>query len=262
MIVEPVSLAIAASAEGQKRFPGVEVDLGRFGAFLARGGRAERREAWAELFLAFACAEHDPVALGHFERCCLAGVPAALAPLTRDRALSEDVIQQLRFRFFVTPPPRILEVLGRGSLEGWVRAAAVRLALDVLRSRSASDERALEDALFREAAEPAELTLMVDRHGPDFRRAFLRAFRGLSARELAVLKLHLVDRASIDQIGEIYGIHRATAARWVSRVREVLRERTLAAFQQVGSVAESQLSSLVRVLVKDQDFSLERRLRG
>ena len=35
-----------------------------------------------------------------------------------------------------------------------------------------------------------------------------------------MLRLHVIDELTIDEIGTLHGVHRATVARWLDRVRE------------------------------------------
>ena len=49
------------------------------------------------------------------------------------------------------------------------------------------------------------------------------ALERLSPRERNVLRMHYGHALSIDAIGRVYGVHRATVARWLSTARESLR---------------------------------------
>ena len=248
-------LTPSAIAAGLRVFPGVKVDPAGFAAFLSSRDRGTVPAAWPELFLAYACARADAAALHHFDERYLSVVRPAVRHVDPDAAFADEVRQQLRVRFFVGPPPRILEYLGLGSLEGWVRAAAVRLALDSKRR----DGRAPELG-FELAAEDAELEHLAASHRPQLERALKQAFQTLSSRERAVLQLHAFEKAGIDRIAALYGIHRATAARWLERIREALRERTLAALGEHLGATPTDAASLVRVLMSGVELSLRRQL--
>jgi RNA polymerase sigma-70 factor (ECF subfamily) len=69
----------------------------------------------------------------------------------------------------------------------------------------------------------------------------------------AVLRMSVVDGLSIDEIGAVYGVHRATAARWVQRAcntlygetRTLMTERlalTATELDRVTALIQSQLS--------------------
>ena len=56
--------------------------------------------------------------------------------------------------------------------------------------------------------------------------AFKEALASLTSRERNLLRYHFLEGMSIDRIGALYGVHRATAARWIQGARENLCERT------------------------------------
>jgi RNA polymerase sigma-70 factor, ECF subfamily len=76
------------------------------------------------------------------------------------------------------------------------------------------------------------------------------------------LRLHYVDRLSIDRIGTLYRIHRATAARQLTRVRDALIARTRALLGERLGVTESELASLLRLLESTVDVDLVELLGG
>lgn len=233
-------------------FPGVRVAPEAFARFLASRPRAAA-QALPELYLAFACGSGDAAALQCFEARYLAVVRPAVKHL---EVSAEEVQQLLRVRFFVGPPPRILDYQGLGSLEGWVRASAVRVALDLKRR-----ERAASGAVSHELSPPdTELQHLKSRHGPAFERAFAAACASLSSRERAVLRLSTLGGASIDRIAATYGIHRATAARWLERIREALRDRTLTALGAELGESDAGAASLLRLIASGLDVSLRRQL--
>jgi RNA polymerase sigma-70 factor (ECF subfamily) len=76
------------------------------------------------------------------------------------------------------------------------------------------------------------------------------------------LRYAFVDDLSIDRIGEIYGVHRATAARWIGHARDRFEEQLRAALKARLSVSESELFSILRVTMSGIDVSLARQLGG
>jgi RNA polymerase sigma-70 factor (ECF subfamily) len=67
-----------------------------------------------------------------------------------------------------------------------------------------------------------ELAYLRRTYEREFQEAFQTALASLSSRERNILRYHFVDGLSIDRIGDFYGVHRATAARWLNRAREAL----------------------------------------
>jgi RNA polymerase sigma-70 factor (ECF subfamily) len=64
-----------------------------------------------------------------------------------------------------------------------------------------------------------ELRLAVENARPAFEAALRCAIGDLPQRDRTLLRLHFLDRLTIDTIGSMYGVHRATAARWISDIR-------------------------------------------
>jgi RNA polymerase sigma-70 factor, ECF subfamily len=87
----------------------------------------------------------------------------------------------------------------------------------------------------------------------------------LTGRQRSILRMHYVKQANIDDIGAVYKIHRATAARWLMEARATLVQSARQAFllraalgehelAEVASMVESQLSmTWSRLFVDDGD---------
>src|SRR5437773_409477 len=85
-------------------------------------------------------------------------------------------------------------------------------------SRRASRASESDEGLSRlpsPAADP-ELAFLKLQHRQDFKEAFGEAMATLDQRQKNVLLMNLVQGLSIDEVGRVYSVHRATAARWVS----------------------------------------------
>ena len=77
-----------------------------------------------------------------FDREVLSQVGLLLGRMQPTPQLVDDTRQALREKLLVAAPgarPRIGEYAGRGPLQAWVRVAAVRAALDILRAAGARD---------------------------------------------------------------------------------------------------------------------------
>src|SRR5205823_11653356 len=86
----------------------------------------------ADLYLAFACGSGASGALAAFEASVLPQALGAIASIDRSVDFAADVQQALRQKLFVAEPGREAKILGyagKGPLDAWVRAAAVRTAL-------------------------------------------------------------------------------------------------------------------------------------
>src|SRR5688572_25476403 len=197
------------------------VDPDAFAAFLAAhpaaAGGDLSEEGRAELELAFACREGDAAALARFEARYLAQVPAALGHMKLQPALVDEVRQRVREKLLVGG--RLAEYAGRGRLSGLVGVIAVRTAVSLLRQgkREIADTPAILDVAAA-GADPA-LEMLKDRYRADFQAAFEEAVRGLESRERNLLRLQLLGGVTLEKIGEMYGVHRATVVRWMAKIR-------------------------------------------
>jgi RNA polymerase sigma-70 factor (ECF subfamily) len=178
--------------------------------------------AWARSLAAGA-----DIALVRYEREL---VPLVATQLRR-RGYPDDVVtevqQVLRVRLLVGDGegPAIARYEGRAALKSWVLIAALR---EAARQRSSREVPSVlgDDAL-------VELATRADLDGADkqryaqiFKDAFRAAISTLAPRERLLLRMHLIDVLTIDQIAAVQGVHRATAARWLERARETLSRAT------------------------------------
>ncbi|MFC1610733.1 transcriptional regulator, partial [Myxococcota bacterium] len=82
----------------------------------------------------------------------------------------------------------------------------------------------------------------------------------LSAKDRNLLRQSLLDGLSIDQLGAIYRVHRATAARWLAGARERVLKETLSALRQRLKIDEAEFKSLINLVRSQLDLSLARLL--
>jgi RNA polymerase sigma-70 factor (ECF subfamily) len=257
-------------ATGRAELPEVVLAPERFAAWLGRvtrGALASAADATAalaqlhaaDLYLACACAEGDPVALARFEAEELPTARAALADQRIAPALRDELVQELRAALF-TPrgelAPMIANYSGRGRLRGWLRVAAVRMgqrALGKERRQVPLPEAALDG--LAAAADP-ELARLKLAYRAEFREAVRGALASLEARARTLLCQHYLDELGIDELGALYRVHRATAARWIAAAREELLERTRAALQERLSISSPELDSVLRLIASRLDVTL------
>ena len=248
-------------------WPELDLDPVGFVAHVERsldGGDAAALHA-ADLWLAYGCAVGDEAALAAFDREVLSQVGLLLGRLHPTPQLVDEVRQALRHKLLVAEAgarPRIAEFAGRGTLQAWVRVAAVRTALDLLRAAGARAGADVEpDDLAGDAGSP-ELDYVRERYRPQFKAAFQEALRGLDSEQRNVLRLHVVEGLNIDEIGVLFKVHRSTVARWIAAARQQVLagardwlrlELGLSApeFDSLAGVVRSQLDlSVAKILVK------------
>lgn len=218
----------------------------------------------ADLYIACACARADPAALRAFERRYLADLDRVLARITTSADEIAEVTQEVRRKLFVADGrdrPRILTMVGHGDLGGLMRVAAIRTALNLRRGerRHASIDDHAELAVLAPDGDP-ELDAIRSQHRALVKHAIEEAVLELGPRDRSLLRMHLVDRLSIDDIGRAHEVHRATAARWLEHVRATLRTATLRRLRaRLGGDSDG-LEDLTRIIDSRLHVSFQRLL--
>jgi RNA polymerase sigma-70 factor (ECF subfamily) len=212
----------------------------------------------ADLYLAYACAAGDPAAIAAFEARYFPGVHVALAGIGATE-LADEVKQVLRARFFVgdgSRPPAIAEYAGRGDLHGWVKVSALREGLRVFRGRKRAT--ALEDALMEALPPPAnpEAALLKAECRGDVADALRAAIAALPAGDRALLRYQLTDGLGLDGLAAVYGVHRATIARRLARLRAHLIADTHHRLATRLHLGADEVRSLIRMARSQLDVSL------
>ncbi|HMF40718.1 MAG TPA: transcriptional regulator [Polyangia bacterium] len=221
----------------------------------------------ADLYLACACARGLSAAIEKFEQ-TFGGEIGRTARRFERRGLAADDLQQLlRNKLFAAQPgeaPRIASYTGQGFLQNWVRVTTTRAFIDATRPQADTPEIPIADELVAMLPEPGadpELELLKRQHVAHFKAAFAEAVGTLEASDRVVLRQHLVERLSIDQIGALYHLHRATAARRVVKAREALLAATRTALAARLGLTQEQLESVLALIASRMDASVERLLR-
>ena len=216
-----------------------------------------------DLYLAWGCLRGEPAALQAFDRAMAEPIRVALSRLDASEAVKQDAAQLLRERLFVAADgrlPRIAEFAGRGQLQRWVQAAVVRVCIDLLRRHRR--EVPLDEAALGVSTPQADLELEHLRrlYGPVFQVAFSAAIEQLGERQRAILRHHLVEEMTIDDICARYGVHRTTAFRWIESAREELVELTRNEMMNRLRVEPSDVESILRVIRSEVHLSVQRLL--
>ena len=203
-----------------------------------------------DLYLVCAYGRGVPGAYEALEQYCMRQVFSALRRIAAPPALIADVEQDLRHRLVEMQQPRPGQKCysGRGGLAGWLCVTALRDARHKMMRKDR--ERPLESTaeLFLEPEEDAESAFLRKTYKPELTRAFQEAVASLTSEERNLLRYHFIKNLSIDEIGQIYGIHRATAARRINRARELLCERTQANFRARIPVDTSGYNNLLPLI--------------
>jgi RNA polymerase sigma-70 factor (ECF subfamily) len=259
-----MELVDAIQTAGRERFGRLDVAPSAVAAIvdgrLAEGvADATLRAHAADIYLGVACIARVPAALAAFDREYIGRVPDVLAAKRMAAHAVDEIQQTVRERLLAGDPPYLATAIGRGSLAGLVAVIANRAALDWLRAHARASERdepAVDDALAA-TGDPARDHLRA-RYAAALKLAFEAAIAELPARERTLLRLHLVDGLTIDDIARMYQIHRATAARQIERARDQVASSTRRAIARSDGVQAADLSELGTLIASQLDLSLSR----
>ncbi len=212
-----------------------------------------------DLFVAVACrhADSNAVALVVEQH-----VPNMVAALTKRGLMDDDIQQEVMEKLFVGDKPRIAQYAGLGSLKSWLVSVGVRTALNA--KRRVHREVELEpEHLFTQVqdAVDAELGAAREAFRKEVKRAFQETFLALTSRQRNVLRYQYLHRMNLDAIGALYGVHRATVARWREATRAALLEGTRQRLKTQNELRTSELDSMLRLVESGLDVSLSRILR-
>lgn len=165
-------------------------------------------------------------------------------------ALIADIQQDLCKRLIEQQDPKVGRrgYSGRGELAGWLCTVALREVgqRHKRRQREVGLDQSAAERLLDQHKDP-EMDLLTGTLKQAFHEAFREALAALTSRERNLLRYHFLAGLSIDQIGDIYHVHRATAARWLTRTQEVLGTQTRERF-----LLRTQLSADSLPFIMDQ----------
>ncbi|MEM9860819.1 MAG: hypothetical protein AAF938_04335 [Myxococcota bacterium] len=155
-------------------------------------------------------------------------------------------------------PPRIASYRGRGRLRTWLRVVASRLSVDSHRGQP----NALAEppsGFIAAAANPEDAVARAELQAI-FSAAAEAAFSMLDRRLRRWLRYRYVNGLSIDDAARMQGVHRATAARQMSKAEDVLRKRM---YEELAErLRDRGLAPSDAALLTNAELSLSRLLRS
>ena len=241
--------------------PTVDVPRGAFIAFATA-----RIETWcgnperaADLYLACGCVERIPSAIAEFLSRFSNRIPSYLRQVTRHADVVAEVRQVLMTRCLVgdeSNPSALASYSATGSLDGWLRATAVREAL-ALNRRAARHTSNVEGALEARALwADDEISIWKKIYREPVQRAFSVACSQLGPEDRALLRLHYVDNVTTASLAAMYGISRATLIRRMAAARASLLQRVKILLKSGAGIAEHDFESVLRIVKSQLDLRL------
>ena len=213
---------------------------------------------WGDLWVAFGCALGESPAVEALERSYMPQVTAALRRMSAPSQQLDDMLQVVRQQ--LVAEGRIAEYGGRGPLQAWLRVAAVRAVIKLGRKgyrELPSDEEAMFDGT---TSSDPELLLIKQTYRASFKQAFQDALDNLAPFDRLVLQQYVVDRLTVDDLARLHRVHRATAARWVSKSRETLVAETRRRFAATADWSATECASVMKLIESNLDATILRRI--
>jgi RNA polymerase sigma-70 factor (ECF subfamily) len=273
-----------AFAACQSRYPTIQLPFERFLARIEAcvaaipGAEADAPDGWlatfrqlhhADLFLATACTTGDRIAWEYFADEYLPLIRQFAERACGRGGQAEDLAQELAATMMSSEagrPSRLAGYGGRGSLAGWLRVTVAHSAVD--RFRRGRREVSLDDPDPRaHVTEPEAPQASIDdrldaRWGPVVSRLFEAELGALPARERLLLALYYVRRAGLKAIGAHFGVHEATASRWLEHTRRGIRKRIEGELRRRHGLRAADLEGVWRRVAEGDLPALERMLAG
>lgn len=272
--------AIAAALErslgrATAAWPGVEVPEAELAAWLGARLPAGVEPAVAldelrveDLYLACACARADPRGIAALEQHHGPALQRALSRVSDPHLRPEDLAQIVRHKLLVGDAgsaPVIAQYAGQGGLGAWLRVVGLRTAFNATRRKQPQlgerrDVAAELDEVAEQLDDP-ELGYIRERYQAQFREAFAEAAGALESRQRNLLRQAVVHGLGVRELGRMYGVHYATASRWLAEARRTLVTGTRERLRGRLHVSEDELQSIMRLIGSDFDITLARVLR-
>lgn len=215
----------------------------------------------ADLKLAFACTRDVRGAVERLQALARQAAERAVRRFHPSGALVDDIVQQMMTELVVGESCKIAGYRGTGSLLAWLRVIAFRHAIretEKFAREQPVGESSIFDRLLPE--DDPELRAIQLAARQRFKSAFARAVRGLSCFDRELLREHVLDGANIDSIAARHEVHRASAARWLAKIRESLLQETRHELARELGVVDGDLDGLIQIFDSRLTASLDRLL--
>jgi RNA polymerase sigma-70 factor (ECF subfamily) len=252
---------------GHAAWPDVELAKEQFAAHIRTLDVSALERFPEDLYLACACLRGNQIALERFDRDVLSSARGAILAIDASPAFVDEAMQRLRANLIVGDQngPRLATYAARGPLRAWVGVAAARTALMMRRSQQRAREVSTDDddwanALALISTNNPEMELLKRQYAAAFGTALRDAVSALEPRQRTVLRMSFVDGLSIDEIGAVYAVHRATAARWIQRACDTLFDTTRDLLAKRLALSPSELDRMTSLVRSQLDVSLSQLL--
>ena len=267
--LEAVLEALVSAA--RSAWPGLKVSNEVFLRYLADRVQSDddgvttlRALHGSDLFLTCGCAHKDTASIAALEQQFLAPIADHVTRCGGNHLAKADVLQELRTRLLVAPAggsARIASYNGKGPLAAWIRVAAARLAVDMLRAQKPDSVRRDDYLDIVAPIDDPELGFVKKRYRKEFTDAFRETLAALSVRDANVLRLHYLEAVSARSIGAMYGVTPRSVQQWIAGARRTILRRTRRRLADRLRLSSAQLDALMDLVQSQLDLSLHTFLR-
>ena len=198
-----------------------------------------------------------PTAVRHYRTLVTAELERVLRRLLPEEARAE-MRQELEMRLIVGDaqrPAALTKYRGSGGVRAWTRAVATRAVIDARRKQDRRPQE-VEWLSALPVAGGEEAPLVPGEGEAVVRGAMAFAFAQLTVRQRNLLRQSVFHGLGIDALATLYGVHRATVARWLQRARTDLSVQMEAGFARGTGAATAEAASLLRELRSQVDVSI------
>jgi RNA polymerase sigma-70 factor (ECF subfamily) len=229
---------------GRQTWPEVDLPQERLAELVREIPPGESDDA-AELYLA--CAWVDGVASAGqvMARDYLPPLRRRLGKMGLATSEIDEVVQQVCERLIgrdAEGRARLVKYARQGRLQSLLVVVGTNIAIDSF--RRAGREKGDHDALAALAVtSDPRAELMRHQKQTVFKAAVEAALEALEPRERTVLRLHLIDNLTLDEIADYYKVHRVTVSRWLAAARVAIIERARAAARAQFGLSDTEFDS-------------------
>jgi RNA polymerase sigma-70 factor len=242
----------------QQRYPTVQLSIETFqnrvdeilSSEIHLAGDEDRESAFAkihheDLFLAIACADGSRVAWEHFADDYLPLLKKFAAQACGNANDAEDLAQEIATKL-LNEKHRLAAYNGRGSLANWLRVAASHAAVD--RFRRTKKQISLEDldspTSLTDPPKDEDVDPLDSRWGPIVSQIATECLGKISGYNRLLLGLYYLNSVSLKEIGRQFGIHEATAYRWLDRMRREIKKQAERQLRKKYRLSSSEMQNL------------------
>jgi RNA polymerase sigma-70 factor len=234
-------------------WPSIRLTFDQFSAHLDHHGWICHLPAQPEAFLlCAACSVGSEAACRTIDKTFFPALKLSLTRRYPHWDFVEDVLQKTRERLLVRPSLRIATYRGDGSLAGWLRRVAYRVAADLQRS-DAHRRRALfairqrcvvddvpcfGDILAKPQSDAARVAT---------ERALFETLTSIGSRNRQLLYMFYVQQLTAEQIGECVGLYRSSVYRRLNHIILRIEKRVVDAVRkQTGINDRKEINGFIR----------------